>query len=378
MQRHETRALLNRSSKRQQARARSAAERQESACRRSVEITVDFHHVHERWTVFSGTPGGKRLIQALRLAFVAAILGVLIYQLSEIGWSRILTSLPTQPAFYALVVAMYFLLPATESLIYGRLWSLAPLKCLGIMIRKRVLNVDVVGYSGEVYLFLWAKHRVEQAPRALMGAIKDNLIISSASSLAATSLLIAGLLLAGQLPLDELVTAPSPYYISLAALAAVFVGAVAYRFRGVLFSLPRRVLALLAGAHVGRFVLGYMFQIVAWWIVVPAASFQTWAILLVVFVLINRIPFLPSSDLFFVSAGAGITPLLDVPVAPVVSMLLIRSATDRLLNLLFFTSSVWLERQSVSTGEDVLETGGAIPELQEDEGAEKRPTALNT
>lgn len=307
--------------------------------------------------------------------FVAAIVGVLIFQLSRIGWSQILSSLPTQPAFYVLVLAMYFLLPATESLIYGRLWSLPPLESLGVMIRKRVLNVDMVGYSGEVYLFLWAKDRVAQAPRAIMGAIKDNLIVSSVSSLFAAALLLGGLLLSGQIPVD----APSPFYVGLGALAVSFLAVVVYRFRHVIFSLPRRVLAPLTGAHVSRFLLGYVFQIAAWWIVIPTASFQTWATLLVLFVVINRIPFLPSSDLVFVSAGAGITPLLDVPVAPVVGMLLVRSAAERVLNLLFFTSSVWFERQRVSTGEDA--EGPPNPPgdgMERDEGAQKATEAMKT
>ncbi len=317
-----------------------------------VATPVDVHHLQERWIRFTESKRGRRLVKTARPLFVAAIVGVLVYQLSKIGWGRILSSLPTEPAFYLLVLAMYFLLPATESLIYARLWTLRPLECLGVMIRKRVLNVDVVGYSGEVYLFLWAKGRVAQAPRALVGAIKDNLIVSSLSSLFAAGLLIAGLLLSGKIPLADFFDVPNPFYIGLGTLAAAFMAVVAYRFRHVIFALPRRVLAPMMGAHVSRFLLGYIFQIAAWWIVIPAASFQTWAILLVVFVVINRIPFLPSSDLVFVSAGAAITPLMDIPVAPVVGMLLVRSAADRLLNLLFFTSSVWLERHKVSSGED--------------------------
>lgn len=340
---------------------------------------MNLHHWHERWTHFAETERGKRLVKTVRAVFVAAIVGVLIYQLSGIGWSRILASLPTHPAFYVLVLAMYFLLPAIESLIYGRLWSLPPLECVGVMIRKRVLNVDVVGYSGEVYLFLWAKDRIAAAPKAIMATIKDNLIVSSVSSLFAAALLIGGLLLTGQIPLKEFVAVPNPYYAGLGALAATFLAIVVYRFRRVIFSLPRKLLIGLTAAHVTRFVLGYVFQVAAWWIVLPTASFQTWAVLLVAFVLINRIPFLPSSDLVFVSAGAGITPLLDVPVAPVVSMLLVRSAADRLLNLLFFTTSVWLERQQVSTGKDAgirLEPLQRATENGED--ADTSPKALNT
>ncbi|MEX0821036.1 MAG: hypothetical protein WD021_02730 [Rhodothermales bacterium] len=334
---------------------------------------MNVREIRKRWSDFTSTRQGERLVKGMRALFLAVIVGVLLYQVSGIGWSRVLSSLPTQPAFYLLVLAMYFVLPVTESLIYGRLWGLRPMECLGVMIRKRVLNVDVVGYSGEVYLVLWAKTRVREGTAFVVGTVKDNLIVSAASSLIAAAMLIGILLAAGQIPLADVVDVPSPFYVSLGAIAAVFLGVVVYRFRHVIFSLSRRTLAALSAAHVVRFFVGYVLQVAAWWIVIPTASFQTWAILLVLFVVINRIPFLPSSDLVFVSAGAGLTPLLDVPVAPVVSMLLVRSAADRLLNLVFFTSSVWLERHAMSTTEDEEVDARAIQQELEGVGSVDAP-----
>ena len=301
--------------------------------------------VLERWRAFAGTDAGKRLLRALRGVFLVAIVGVLIYQIWKIGWGRLLHALPSEAAFYALLLAMYFLLPVTEAMIYGRIWSMPPWQCIAVMIRKRVLNVDVLGYSGEVYLFMWAKDRVQRARKAVMGVIKDNLIVSSVSSLLSASLLIGGVLLSGHLALGEVVEIPGPLYVGLGVLVAVFIGVLAYRFRHEIFSLSRRALAILTAAHVSRFLVGYLLQVAAWWVVLPDVPFEKWAILLVVFVVINRTPLVPSSDLVFVSAGASITPFLDVPVAPVVGMLLVRSAVERFLSLCFFVSSVWWERR---------------------------------
>ena len=299
----------------------------------------------ERWRAFAGTDAGKRLLRVLRGVFLVAIVGVLIYQIWKIGLDRLLHALPAEPAFYVLLLAMYFLLPITEAMIYGRIWSMHPWQCVAVMIRKRVLNMDVLGYSGEVYLFMWAKDRVRHARKVVMGIIKDNLIVSSVSSLLAASLLIGGMFLSGHLALGEFVELPGPLYVGLGVLVAVFLGVLVYRFRHEIFSLSRRALAILTAAHVSRFLVGYVLQVTAWWVVLPDVPFETWAILLVVFVVIKRTPFVPSSDLVFVSAGASITPLLDVPVAPVVSMFLVRSAVDRLLSLFFFMSSVWWERR---------------------------------
>ncbi len=320
--------------------------------------------IYERLSEHARSAAGRRVIRAIRLVFIAGVIALLVYQLSGIGWRDVWESLPTQPLFYVLLLAMYFLLPVSESLIYGRLWRVRARNCLPVMIRKRVLNVDVVGYSGEVYLFSWAKDRIAEHPRRIIATIKDNLIVASAASITAASMLLAGFLWTGMIRVSDLVANPNPVYFGIGAFLVGLLVALGYRFRGVLFALPRRTVAWIGGAHLMRFFLGYVFQIAHWWVVIPSASFETWAVLLTLSVVINRIPFLPSSDLVFVTAGAGLTPLLGIPVAPVVSMLLVRSAADRLLNLVFFTSTVWRERQQVYSRED-FDAVSRAPELDD-------------
>ncbi|MEX1055988.1 MAG: hypothetical protein WED81_08145 [Rhodothermales bacterium] len=330
--------------------------------------------IHDRWKAFAETKRGIRTVKATRLSFFAIVVSVLIYQISGIGWASVFTSLPESPFFYVLLLAMYFLLPATEATIYGRLWDLPPRECFPVMIRKRVLNVDVVGYSGEIYLFVWAKNRVKMASRRLMGVIKDNLILSSAASLSAAAILIAGLLATEQIAIDAFAADPSPYYAGLIGFAVFLVAALALRFRDALFTLPTRVLGAVGAAHLVRFLVGYVLQVAQWWIVLPSAPFESWATLLVLFVVINRIPFLPSSDLVFVSAGVGLTPLLGIPVAPVVSMLIVRSAADRLLNLGFFAGSVWFERRA---GYSIAEPANrADDELSDEKWTDNREIAI--
>ena len=40
--------------------------------------------------------------------FLVAIVGVLLYQIWKIGLDRLLHALPSEPAFYVLLLAMYF------------------------------------------------------------------------------------------------------------------------------------------------------------------------------------------------------------------------------------------------------------------------------
>lgn len=324
------------------------------------------------------TVRGRRILRFVRGAFIAGIVSLLIYQLSGIGWKEVWNALPTQPLYYVILLAMYLLLPVTESLIYGRLWHIRARDCLPIMIRKRVLNMDLVGYSGEIYFFVWAKDRIARSRGAIMATIKDNLILSSAASIAAAVLLLVGLVVAGQLDVNQIVDNPSPIYAGVGVIAASLIGMLVYRFRRAIFSLPTPVLAAVGATHLSRFFAGYALMVAQWWVVVPSASFEAWAILLTASVLINRIPFLPSSDLVFVSAGAGLAPYLDVPAATVVGMLLVRSAVDRVLNLLLFTTTVWRERHLVSSESEEVEIENGVIQGKEAEPEVEVPLSLNS
>lgn len=303
------------------------------------------------WTTFSASPHGKRIVKVLRGVMLAVICGLLAYQLSDIGWGDIWNALPQQPWFYVILLLMYLLLPTSEAVIYSRLWGVRLRESMPVFFRKRVLNADVLGYSGEVYLYLWAKDRLPMAKKEIMASIKDNLIVSSMASLTAAILLLGVLLATGFVALGDFVDNTAQLYVGGSVVLGLLGGLLMVRFRRVLFSLPRRDVQVLGAVHVSRFLLGYVLQVLQWWVVLPGAPFETWALLLVVFVLINRIPFLPSSDLVFVSAGAGLSPMLDVPVAPVVGMLLVRSAIDRLLNAAFFGATLLVRKtRSVPAG----------------------------
>jgi hypothetical protein len=148
---------------------------------------------------------------------------------------------------------------------------------------------------------------------------------------------VAFLLVTGLIIPTDLVHNPSWMYVAGGAVMAAFLGGLIARFRKAIFSLPRRQLAQMGSIHAARFFAGYALQVVQWWVVVPEASFQSWALLLVLMVVTNRIPFLPSKDLVFVGAGVEMSAMLDVPAAAVASMLLVRSLADKLLNLSIFT-----------------------------------------
>lgn len=316
---------------------------------------IDLARLKARWDAFATSGRGKRILRIARGLFIASIVTYLVYRLSHIGWGELWTSLPQTPYFYLTVLAMYFTLPTAESIIYSKAWNGRPRDFLPVLLRKRVLNVDVMGYSGEVYLFAYAREKVQRPAREIALIIKDNLILSSIFSVGTAILLLVGLLLSGHIALDAFMDDPTPGYVVGAVFVFALVVALVTQFRQSIFHLSGGLLATIAGIHAGRFLLGYVLQVVQWWVVLPDAPFSAWATLLVVLVITARIPFLPSRDLVFAGAGIEMSASLGVPVAAVAGMLLVRSAIDRVLNFGFFTgTTLWERHRDVAiTDEDV-------------------------
>ena len=313
-----------------------------------------FKRFRERWAAFRASRRGQRAIRAARAMLLTGVVVFFLYRFTQIGWGRVWKALPEQPLFYAILLVMYVLYPVGDAVVYGRVWHTSVRRCLPVSFRKRVLNQDLLSFSGEVYFFDWARRHVPQPAGVLWRTIKDNLIVTSVVSIGTATLILAASLLAvpSQM-LRELQNTRALYAAGgFVVLALGAVGVV--RFRKALLSASAAALGLMLGVHAARFTAARVLQVLQWWIVVPEASLQTWLVLLSLLVLTSRIPFVPASDLVFVSLGTHVAAFLDVSVATVAGMLLARSACEKVLNAgVFGASSLW-ERWS---GEPVP-TGG--------------------
>ena len=120
--------------------------------------------------------------KGIRYLVQAGIVGYLIYKLYQIGFTQVIESLPLNPLFYLLFILIYFSLPLSEIFIYGVKWNFRGFRAFLVFVQKKVLNTDVLGYSGEFYLFYWAKDKLKIPSVEAMKFIKDNNILSSLSS----------------------------------------------------------------------------------------------------------------------------------------------------------------------------------------------------
>lgn len=135
-------------------------------------------------------PVANRIKKYIRTAFQVGILSFLGYQLYEIGIANVLSSLPVTPLFYLLFLVNYFSLPLFELFIYRKRWDLPARMIFPVFLRKKVLNMDVVGYSGEVYLYVWMKKKLQEGLKDPFLLIKDNNILSSVASTFITLVLL--------------------------------------------------------------------------------------------------------------------------------------------------------------------------------------------
>ena len=284
----------------------------------------------------------------LRYVVGAGVIGYLLYSLSSIGWGNLLRELPRTPWFYVTIVAMYFLLPVFETIVYRFVLPARRRALLSVFIRKKVLNMDLMGYSGEVFFLFWAKEKLGIARTRMLRIMIDMGIASSMGGLTASGLLLGFLLFFDVLPLDMLI-GDTDRTLVLGALLVVAVIAIAgYQFRHTIFKLPGKTIIGLYGAHVGRFMMVYVLQITQWWVVLPDVSFVVWGTMLAIWTVTNRLPFLVTRDLVAIALILELPPeLLGGVETAIASMLLTRVAADRILGFgLFLPLSLFSSSKS--------------------------------
>lgn len=255
------------------------------------------------------TPGiwGERLRPLLReqhpwqkflsLGLSLALLAALGSRLATIGFAELLRGVPASPVFWIAFGAYYLALPASEWLIFRRLWNIPPAG-FAALLRKLVSNEVLFGYSGEAYFYAWARRHVQMAA-APFGAIKD---VSILSAVAGNLMTLAMLALAW--PVIGRIS-PDFHGRTVALSAAVIIGLslALLAFRQRIFSLPRAELRMIFAVHVGRLLLTTFLSGVMWHSALPTVSMGWLLILATLQLLVTRLPFVPNKDIVFASAA---------------------------------------------------------------------------
>ncbi len=295
-----------------------------------------FSRLKERWSEISGSARARRLIKIVRTVTLLAILALLAYELTDVGWDEVLNNPPTAPLFYLFFILLYFLLPITEVIIYRLVFHFDIIHSFPTFIRKRVLNRDVLGYSGEVYFFSWARQNLKVRRSHLMETIRDNNIISVAASTLVALILLVIFMLLGELSITEIFGDQIGLYLLTVAFILAILIPVGIRFRRYIFSMPIRTAVLIFAIQILRLVIGQSLQIGMWMAVIPEVSLSVWFSFAAISIILTRIPFLPNHSLIFAGVGIALSTKMSVPEASWASMLLVVVAMEKILNLGLF------------------------------------------
>ncbi len=298
------------------------------------------------WRRFSATPRGKRTKWALRQLITLAVAGYLIYRMSLIGWMEIWQALPRTPWFYLVFLGIYLALPLAQAVAFGVIWDRSPLQLLVPTLKKRVYDKDVLGYSGDVYMYLWGRTHTAHDDITLMHHVKDNAIMSSVASSLVAALILATFWFAGYISLPAFIARYETLYAAGGVLLLGGLGWAVVNFRRTVFRLAGRTLAALFWVHLLRVVLIESLQVLEWTVALPEIALEVWFTFLAVKIIMARIPLLPSQELIFMAAGIELAAVVNVPRAAIAGLLGVHSVLDKGLNLLVFAgTSVWMPDQ---------------------------------
>ena len=249
---------------------------------------------------------GRKL---LSLGLSAAILVFLASAVSTIGWDEVWAVLPANPLFYILVALSYMTTPVAEHVIFRRWWPLTP-RALAVFSKKRVLNEAVFGYSGDAYLFVWAKKMLgdRETGATPLAAVKDVAITSALAGNAATLLMLAlALSLGGGPAVEQAFAGDAMRNVGIGFAVVITISAGILLFRSKVLSLTPRENRIVFLLHCLRLLAGSALLLLAWIVALPTVAVGTWIVLGALRMVVTRLPFVPNKELLFAAIGVSLT-----------------------------------------------------------------------
>lgn len=294
--------------------------------------------IRERLAEFRENPRGRRILRIVRASFTISIVLFLVWQLRGVEFRSVFQGLPRNPGFYVILVAVYFLLPAIQFLAYRVVWDFRPGPAIRAFIKKRILNKDVLGYSGEVYIFAWARDHVKLPGRSLLECIRDMNIVSAVASTLVAVVLLAFFALEGQVNVRSLIgETQTGVLIGGIGITMILLLIVLTR-RKWLFSMPWKTARIVFGLHIARVLVRQVLEISMWHLAMPEVSLKVWFTYASISIIVYRIPFIPNQDLLTMAVAVSIAGAMTVSEAHIAALFGAVALVNRLINLLFFAT----------------------------------------
>lgn len=297
---------------------------------------MQFRGIADKISNFFKSESGLQLQKWAKRIVNTGVFIWLIHQLSNIGWIEVWQSFPVQPLFYILFLLLFLQLPLFEVLIYRLTWTFDALRSVPIFILKRVYNKDVLGYSGEVYFYVWAKDHLHIPRKEIFKTIKDNNIISSVASTLVSVGLLAVFIYADLINLEKWFNNQNKIYFVVGFAVLAVMVFLFIKFRHYVISMPLQIALQIFGIQTFRLLLGQFINLMLFYIVLPEVPIRIWFIYLAINIILSRIPFLPSKDFIFAGIGISIAGPLPVPQEAVAGIMIALGALNKITGFIAY------------------------------------------
>ena len=229
------------------------------------------------------------------------VIGAALYKARELDFSQVIGLVPKTPAFWVLFVVSYLIGPASEWIIFRRLWGIGP-DAFGALVRKLIYNELLLGYLGEAYFYGWARRNLKFVTTPF-GAVKDVAVLSAiAGNLTTLVFLAVAFPFFRLLPLNE-----HAHAIGWSLAFVIGTSLIVMLLRGSIFSLERHELRMVFAVHILRILATTFLSAALWHLVLPDVALGWWLVLVTIRLLISRLPFIPNKDVVF--AGIAVLAL---------------------------------------------------------------------
>nr|WP_295109280.1 hypothetical protein [uncultured Caulobacter sp.] len=229
----------------------------------------------------------------LGVAVSIGLVGAVVLQLGDATSEVLKTIGQLPPLVWPTLVLLYLVQPIFDYAIFRRLWNL-PLAGIEALLRKNVINEVVLGYSGEAFLYVWARRAAAAVPTPF-AAIKDVNIVSALLGNLLT-LVLAGIT-ATQLRDLDFGQRLGPALWSGLIPVAISIGVLVFGRR--VFSLSTRELVYVALVSSLRLVAWSALTILVCAMALPGVELSLWVVLLALRSLVSRFPLITNKDLVF-------------------------------------------------------------------------------
>lgn len=196
-------------------------------------------------------------------------------------------------AVWPTFVLLYLTQPAFDFAVFRKLWNM-PLAGLEALLRKNVINEVVLGYSGEAFLYVWAR-RAAAAVAAPFAAIKDANIVSALMGNLLT--LVLAVVSATRLRDLDLAQRLGPALWSGLIPMAISFAILAFGRR--VFSLRWSQLLYVAAVAGLRLTAWTALTVAVWSQAMPDVAPALWVVLLAIRFLVSRLPLVSNKELVF-------------------------------------------------------------------------------